>query len=67
MSDEGGLEEDKGLLAVHNNIRSLIIKTADYAVSNSEEFKKLIKSEYSAASDFGELAEKLENEICNRR
>ena len=63
VSDEGGLEEDKGLLAVHNNIRSLIIKTADYAVSNSEEFKKLIKSEYSAASDFGELAEKLENEI----
>lgn len=63
VSEEGGLEEDKGLLAVHNNIRSLIIKTADFAVSNSEEFKKLIKSEYSAASDFGELTERLENEI----
>ena len=38
-------EENKGLLAVHNNIRSLIIKTADFAVSNSEELKKLLKSE----------------------
>lgn len=56
-------EEDKSVLATHNNIRSLIIKTADYAIKNSEEFKKILKSEYSASSDFGELAEKLENEI----
>lgn len=56
-------EEDKSILATHNNIRSLIIKTADYAIKNSEEFRKILKSEYSASSDFGELAEKLENEI----
>lgn len=60
-ADDG--EENKAVLSSHNNIRSLIIKTADFAVGNSEEFKKLIKSEYSAASDFGELTEKLENEI----
>ena len=62
-SDGADKEENKNLLASHNNIRSLIIKTADYAIGKSEEFKKILKSEYSASSDFGELAEKLENEI----
>lgn len=60
---ESGEETDQTLLSAHNNIRSLIIKTADYAVNNSEEFKKLLKSEYSASSDYGELIEKLENDI----
>ena len=55
--------DDTSILAIHNNVRSLIIKTADFAVSNSEEFKKILKSEYSASSDYGELIEKLENEI----
>ena len=27
-------EEDKSILATHNNIRSLIIKTEDYAIKN---------------------------------
>lgn len=54
---------DTSLLSIHNNVRSLIIKTADYAVSNSEEFKKILKSEYSASSDYGELIENMENEI----
>lgn len=57
-------EETNGsLIASHNNIRSLIIKTADFAVKNSEEFRKILKSEYSASSDYGELIEKIENEI----
>ena len=56
-------ETDNSILASHNNIRSLIIKTADFAVKNSEEFRKILKSEYSASSDYGELIEKLENEI----
>lgn len=56
-------ETDNSVLSAHNNIRSLIIKTADFAVSNSEEFKKILKSEYSASSDYGELIENLENEI----
>lgn len=56
-------EENKELLSEHNEIRSLIIKTADYAISNSEQFRKILKSEYSAISDFGELEEKLQNEI----
>lgn len=60
-SSEG--ETNSSLLASHNNIRSLIIKTADFAVSHSEEFKKLLKSEYSASSDYGEIIEKLENDI----
>ena len=56
-------ETDNSILASHNNIRSLIIKTADFAVKNSEEFRKILKSEYSASSDYGELIERLENEI----
>ena len=62
-SDGADKEENKNLLASHTNIRSLIIKTADYAIRKSEELKKILKSEYFASSDFGELAEKLENEI----
>lgn len=65
VDSAGKNEENKGLLASRNKIRSLIIKTADFAVGNSEEFKKLLKSEYSAVSDFGELEEKLENEITS--
>ena len=45
--------DDTSLLSIHNNVRSLIIKTADYAVSNSEEFKKILKSEYSASRTTG--------------
>ncbi len=63
VSSDSSSEENKAVAAAHNNIRSLIIKTADFAVGNSEEFRKLLKSEYSASSDFGELTERLENEI----
>ncbi|GFI61258.1 hypothetical protein IMSAG049_00415 [Clostridiales bacterium] len=63
LSSNADAEENRELLSAHNNIRSLIIKTADFAMSNSEEFKKTLRSEYAAISDFGEIAEKLENEI----
>ncbi|MCD8036035.1 MAG: hypothetical protein LUE88_01435 [Clostridiales bacterium] len=63
VSTDSDSEENQTALASYNNIRSLIIKTADYAVGNCEEFRKLLKSEYSASSDFGELTEQLENEI----
>lgn len=58
-----GKEENKAVLAEHNAVKSLIIKTADYAVSHSDELKKILKSEYQASSDFGDIIENMENEI----
>lgn len=56
--------ETAGKLAEYSALRSLIIKTADYAVENSESINLKLQSSLKAVSDFGVLAEELQNEIA---
>lgn len=58
-----GENETAGKLAEYSALRSLIIKTADYAIENSESINLRLKSSMKAISDFGELAENLQNDI----
>lgn len=46
--------ETQGKLAGYAALRALVVKTADYAVQNSETFKLQLRSDYVAVSDFGE-------------
>lgn len=62
-SSNADKETNTSVKNIQNNIRSLIIKTADYAAGNSEELKKILKSEYVAVSDFGKYTEQLQNDI----
>lgn len=55
--------ETAGKLAEYSALRSLIIKTADYAVENSEKITLQLNSTMKAISDFGELAESMQNDI----
>ena len=55
--------ETAGKLAEYSALRSLIIKTADYAVENSEKITLHLNSTMKAISDFGELAESMQNDI----
>lgn len=55
--------ETAGKLAEYSALRSLIIKTADYAVENSEKITLQLNSTMKAISDFGELAESMRNDI----
>lgn len=56
-------EETKGRLQEAAALKSLIIKTADYAAANSETFKMSLRSDYVAVSDFGKYFEDAEVEI----
>lgn len=58
-----GENETAGKLAEYSALRSLIIKTADYAIENSESINLRLKSSMKAISGFGELAENLQNDI----
>lgn len=58
-----GENETAGKLAEYSALRSLIIKTADYAIEKSESINLRLKSSMKAISDFGELAENLQNDI----
>lgn len=58
-----GENETAGKIAEYSALRSLIIKTADYAIENSESINLRLKSSMKAISDFGELAENLQNDI----
>lgn len=58
-----GENETAGKLAEYSALRSLIIKTADYAIENSESINLRLKSSMKAISDFGKLAENLQNDI----
>lgn len=49
--------ETESKMQEYASIKSLIIKTADYAAANSEEFKLSLRSDYVAISDFGEYFE----------
>lgn len=49
--------ETESKIQEYASIKSLIIKTADYAAANSEEFKLSLRSDYVAISDFGEYFE----------
>lgn len=55
--------ETAGKLAEYSALRSLIVKTADYAIENSESINIRLQSSMKAISDFGELAENLQNDI----
>ncbi len=63
VSSNADKEENTAVKSIQNNIRSLIVKTADYAVKNSEELTKTLKSNYVAISDFGKYTEQLQNDI----
>lgn len=63
VSSNADKEENTSVKSIQNNIRTLIIKTADYAVKNSEELTKSLKSDYVAVSDFGKYTEQLQNDI----
>jgi len=56
-------EETKGRLQEAAALKSLIIKTADYAAANSETFKFSLRSDFVAISDFGKYFEEAEVEI----
>ena len=56
-SGSGSEVETEQKLSEYASIKSLIIKTADYASANSEEFKLSLRSDYVAISDFGEYFE----------
>lgn len=58
-----GSNEQLSKLKEYANLKALIIKTGDYATSHSEEFKKILKSEFSAISDFGEFSEELVQQV----
>lgn len=55
--------ETAGKLSEYSALRSLIVKTADYAIENSESINIRLQSSMKAISDFGELAENLQNDI----
>lgn len=55
--------ETAGKLAEYSSLRSLIIKTADYAIENSESINLRLQSSLKAISDFGEITENLQNDI----
>ena len=58
--DADGLpeEEKKSVLPGYAALKSLIIKTADYAAANSESFSAKLTGSYVAVSDFGKYLEK---------
>lgn len=59
LSDkEASAKEKADILAGYSAMRSLIIKTADYTVENSEKIRLSMAGEYVAKSDFGEYFEK---------
>ena len=51
-------EEKKNVLPGYAALKSLIIKTADYAAANSETFGARLTGSYVAVSDFGKYLEK---------
>ena len=55
---EASAKEKADILASYSAMRSLIIKTADYTVENSEKIRLSMSGDYLAKSDFGEYFEK---------
>lgn len=58
-----GENETANKLSEYSALRSLIIKTADYAIGNSEQINIKLESSLKAISDFGTLTEDLSNKI----
>ena len=58
--DADSMTEDRRqtLLSGYASLKALIIKTADYAAANSEEFQTKLSGNYVAVSDFGTYWEK---------
>ena len=54
---EASAKEKADILTSYSAMRSLIIKTADYAIENSEKIKLSMSGEYVAISDFGKYFE----------
>lgn len=54
---------DNQSLQRYKALKDLIIKTADYAVQNSEQFKLALKGDYVAISDFGKYWQQATMEI----
>lgn len=55
---EASAKEKTDILASYSAMRSLIIKTAEYTVENSEKIKLSMAGEYVAKSEFGDYFEK---------
>ena len=55
---EASAKEKADILASYSAMRSLIIKTAEYTVENSEKIKLSMAGEYVAKSEFGDYFEK---------
>ena len=64
LSDkETSAKEKADILASYSAMRSLIIKTAEYTVENSEKIKLSMSGDYVAKSEFGDYFEKATVEI----
>lgn len=57
LPDDAKRPETELRLQEYSALRSLIIKTADYAVQNSESFRLSMQGNYVAVSDFGKYFE----------
>lgn len=55
---EASAKEKADILASYSAMRSLIIKTAEYTVENSEKIKLSMAGDYVAKSEFGDYFEK---------
>lgn len=55
---EASAKEKADILASYSAMRSLIIKTAEYTVENSEKIRLSMSGEYVAKSEFGDYFEK---------
>lgn len=55
--------EQAAKLREYANLKALIIKTGEYAVTHSEEISKVFNSSFGANSDFGKYYEELERRV----
>lgn len=55
--------EQAAKLREYANLKALIVKTGDYAISHSEEISKVFNSYFGANSEFGKYYEELERRV----
>lgn len=55
--------EQAAKLREYANLKALIVKTGDYAITHSEEISKVFNSYFGANSDFGKYYEELERRV----
>ena len=55
--------EQSAKLREYANLKALIVKTGEYAMTHSEEISKVFNSSFGANSDFGKYYEELERRV----